>query len=149
MNLLPSHRNLSALDSFSNFDSVFDNFLRPVRAWVDDKPEFLIPSIDIHEKDDAYIVKADLPGMKKEDINVSLDNGVLTISAETKEESNEKKEGVIIRQERRIGQYLRRFDLGQNIDESDVSGEFKDGVLTLTVPKQKPQQSANRKIDIK
>ncbi len=81
--------------------------------------------------------------MKKEDINVTLQDGVLTINAESKVESEEKKEGRVIRQERRFGRYVRSMRLGGAVDESKVQANYKDGVLELVLPKAeeiKPRQ---------
>jgi HSP20 family protein len=91
--------------------------------------------VDIKESDAGYTVKADFPGLKKEEIDISVDNNVLTIAAEHKDEAEEKQEGRIIRQERRYGKYSRSFNLGKNIDESKIKANFGNGVLTLDIPK--------------
>ena len=93
------------------------------------------PAADISETDTEYLVKAELPGVKKEDIDVSVENGVLTITAESKSETEEKEGERIIRQERRYGRYLRSLRLGKAVDEKQVKASYKDGVLELILPK--------------
>ena len=76
--------------------------------------------MDVVERDSEFVIRTDLPGIKKEDINVTLENGVLTISGETKEETEEKENGQVIRQERRYGKYMRSLRLATPIDEKKV-----------------------------
>jgi len=105
-------------------------------------------AVDIKENDESYTVKADFPGVKKDDINVSVDNNLLTISAEHKDEAEEKDKGKVIRQERRYGKYSRSFNLGKNINESKIKAEFDNGVLTLNIPKE-DVAPASKQIPIK
>ena len=86
--------------------------------------------------------------LKKEDINVTLNDGVLTISAETSKEDKEEKEGRVIRSERRYGKYLRSFNLGSDIHQEDIGGKFENGVLTLSIPKRPEKTPVERRIDI-
>jgi len=95
----------------------------------------LIPAIDVNEDENQYTVRAELPGVKKDDIDVTVENGVLTIKAETRSETEEKKGERIIRQERRYGKYLRSLRLGNDIDEQKVKANYTDGVLELKLPK--------------
>ena len=92
--------------------------------------------VDVVEKNGAYKVRADLPGMKKEDINVRIEGNVVNIEAKT-QESSEKKEsdGKVVFNERYYGAVSRTFALDQNIDESKATGKYADGVLTLDLPK--------------
>jgi len=92
---------------------------------------------DVRETDGAYIADIELPGFKKEDINVSLENGYLTITAAKgldKEEKDEK-QGRVIRSERYIGSLSRSFYVGEEIKEDDIKAKLKHGVLMLTIPK--------------
>ncbi len=107
-----------------------------------------LPAIDVHEEDGLYRVKADLPGVAKDDIQVTLENGVLSISAETHQQSEEKKEGKVIRRERHEGRYSRSFSVGSNIDASAIKARFEDGVLTLELPKMNPQPSEASQIKV-
>lgn len=126
-------------------DAFFNNFLRPVSAG--DKAE-RVPAIDIHETEQGYAIKADLPGIKKEDIHVSLENGVLTIQAESKQEEKEEKEGKVIRQERHYGQYVRRLSVGDNVDPATIAARFEDGVLHLELPKPEPRPAEATRVTI-
>ena len=131
--LRPFSSNLSPVDSFQQLvDNFFGRGSFPAVA----DSAFNMPATDISESDDAYNISAELPGIKKEDIKVSLHGGVLSIEAESKSEHEEKGEKQI-RSERRYGKYVRRFTLGDNVSESDVQAKFEDGVLKLTVPKLK------------
>ena len=90
---------------------------------------------DIREKDDNYEVSVDLPGFKKEEITVELDNGYLTISAAKGLDKDENKKGKFIRQERYAGSMTRSFYIGDNVEKGDIEATYRHGVLTLTVPK--------------
>lgn len=122
-------------DVFGEFDGLLNNFFRttPVRRSVN--YDTMAPVIDVSETDDAYKVRAELPGVDKEDLDVSINDGVLTISAESKFEHNEEKDGRVIRQERRYGKYARSMRLADNVDEDKVKAEYKDGILVLDLPK--------------
>ena len=131
---------------------LFDRFLEPMwpssymRSRVDDGP--IAPRIDIIEKDDAYLVDADLPGMTKENINLSMDGSVLTIKAEMEREEKKESEQMI-RHERFNQQYLRRLDLGSNASVDGISAEFNNGVLTVRVPKVKVKVSEEAEKPVK
>ena len=91
---------------------------------------------DIREHEDHFVVEMDLPGFKKDEIELSLEKGYLTISAQKGLDKEEKdKKGRIIRQERYAGAMQRSFYVGTGLTEEDVKAKFEDGVLTLTVPK--------------
>ena len=106
--------------------------------------EFLgwMPAFDVYEEKDSFIVKAELPGMKKEDINVSLHDGSLIVSGERKSET--KSEGTeVYRAERFFGKFQRAVTLPTAVAASKVKAEYKDGILTVTLPKTeeaKPKQ---------
>ena len=100
------------------------------------------PAVDIYEDKDKYVVQAELPGMKREDIDVSLDGSTLTISGERKQEE-EKKEGESYRSERFFGRFQRSVTLPMPIQANKIEAKYKDGVLAVTVPKSeeaKPKQ---------
>jgi HSP20 family protein len=92
------------------------------------------PAVDIQETDAAYSVKADLPEVKKEDIKIELHDGVLSIEGERKKEKEEKGQK-FHRIERQYGQFVRRFVLPNEVDAAKVKAEFKDGVLSVQLPK--------------
>ena len=140
MSLVPRH-SLLDLDTF--FDRPWSPFLG-----ANSNLSSFSPRVDIKENNNTYEVTAELPGVKIEDINVSLQNGVLTIEAETKQEKEEQ-DNKIIRQERHYGKYVRSFDLGPAVQESDISANFRDGILTLCAPKTEQSTPTSRKITIK
>ena len=96
---------------------------------------------DVREHDDHYDLEIDLPGFKKEDITVELENGYLTVTANKGHDQEEKdKKGTIIRQERYSGTMSRSFYLGENYRTEDIKASFEGGVLTLNVPKKEEQK---------
>lgn len=105
------------------------------------------PTVDIEESGDAYLIRADLPGVAKDDIEVNLENGVLSISGEKKVEKETGKGTRQHRTERFHGTFSRRFTLPSAIDAERVNADYKNGVLTLSIPKLEEEKS--KKIDIK
>jgi HSP20 family protein len=92
--------------------------------------------IDVSEKDNAYLVKADVPGVKKEDINIRVDGNMVQIDAEVKHDKETKGNGgKVLRSERYHGAISRAFSLAQDVDETKVQAKYADGVLTLELPK--------------
>jgi HSP20 family protein len=107
--------------------------LKPVRASEFEAPE--IVKIDVSEEDKAYRVTADLAGVKREDIKVSIDGNQVSISAEIKREKEEKKGEQVIHSERYYGSVSRSFTLAQPVDEATAEAKYENGVLQLTLPK--------------
>lgn len=135
-------------DSWLDIDKAFDQFFAPRRVTSSDQPAWLSPRVDIHEYDDHYEISAELPGLKKEDLDINLHEGILTIEARKTEETNEEKEGKVIRKERHSGHYLRRFNLGSEISDDAISASFSNGLLELKINKPAPEAPKPRKIDI-
>ncbi len=104
------------------------------------------PDIDMSETDKDYRVTAELPGLSKDDVQISLDEGVLTISGEKREEKKEEKENYW-RMERSYGSFVRRVPLPSGVNEDAIEASFKDGVLTITLPK--TEEAKGKKIEIK
>jgi HSP20 family protein len=100
------------------------------------------------ERNNEFVVKAELPGVKKEDIDVSVENGVLTINAETRSETEEKEGDRVIRQERRYGKYVRSLRLGKAVDEKKVKASYRDGVLELVLPKAEEVKPKKISVDV-
>jgi HSP20 family protein len=96
--------------------------------------------VDVAEKNGAYVVSAELPGVKKEDIHVSIDGGQVTLEAEIKREKEATKDERVLHSERVYGKVTRSFTLPQEVDESKAEAKFKDGVLELTLPKKAAAQ---------
>ena len=92
------------------------------------------PSVDIHQEADKFVVRADLPGVEPKDINVTAENGVLTVSGERKFERNEEYKGSA-RYERVEGRFVRRFTLPENVQPDNIRARHSNGVLELTIPK--------------
>ena len=127
--------NLTRYDPFETglepFDDLFRGFFRPVRM-ERELPQF---RMDVKENDKAYTVHADLPGVKKEDIHVSIEGNTVAISAETRSESEQKEGEKVLKRERSYGKVYRSFSLGADIDEASASAKYNDGVLALDLPK--------------
>ena len=135
-------------DVFNDFDGFFDDFVRPRRGQgaVATGGGALVPPMDVTETEHEYLVKAELPGVNKDDLDISIHDGVLTINAESRYEKKAEEEGRVLRQERRYGKYVRTMRLGKDIDASKVEAEYKDGVLSLTLPK--VEQVKPKKIEV-
>lgn len=97
------------------------------------------PAVDIKETKEAFVIEAELPGMKKEDVKVTVHDGVLTIQGERKKEE-ETGDDKHHRVERVYGSFLRRFTLPDNVDEDSIRARFKEGVLSLTLTKVEPAE---------
>ncbi|MFA7256439.1 MAG: Hsp20/alpha crystallin family protein [Kiritimatiellales bacterium] len=108
----------------------------------------LAPRFEVSEVDGAIVVDAELPGMDEKDVQVTLQDNILTIKGEKKQEQETKKKNCYIA-ERSYGSFQRSLQLGSGIDESKISAAFKKGVLTITIPKTEPEKSKARTIDIK
>ena len=100
---------------------------------------------DVKETDSGYEVDIDLPGFKKDEINVQLDNGYLSISAAKGLDKEEKKEGKYIRKERYAGSMSRSFYVGDGVSQEDIKAKFENGVLTLEVPKKEAKPAVEEK----
>jgi len=132
---------LAHLDPFRDVDDFFKGFmLRPVLRGVEAEPQI---KIEVSEEDKAYLVKAEIPGVKKEDIHVSVEGNQISISAEVKKEKEEKEGKRVIRSERYYGKVYRSFSLGQEVDQGGAQAKYADGVLELTLPK-KPGTTATK-----
>lgn len=106
-----------------------------------------IPTVDISETDAAYLIKAEIPGVKKEEAKVTLQDGMLIIEGERKQEKEEK-DKKFHRIERSYGSFVRSFRLPENVEESSVIAEFKDGMLNVTLPKSKKAESKSVNVNI-
>ena len=134
--------NLRVWDPVFNdsFDSALRRFFAPVRFETETAP--LEMRIDVSEKNGAYLIKADIPGVKKEDISVRIDGNVVQIDAELKKETESKGNGdKVLRSERYYGTISRTFSLTQDVDEGRADAKYADGVLTLELPKKATAES--------
>jgi len=131
---------------FDPLDDLFRGFfVRPVDMSGNAQQP---PSIkmDVKEQGDNYLVHAELPGVKKEDIHVVVDGNQVSISAETKQEKADKEGDRILRSERYFGKVSRSFQLGQEIDDAKAAAKFSEGVLELTLPKR--AASPNKRLTV-
>ena len=136
-------RELNTLQNEMNrlFNSVFDtpapNGTASIRRWI--------PAMDLVETDDDFVLRADLPGLSEGDVNIELEDNVLTVSGERKSEHEERKEGYY-RLERASGSFSRSLTLPEGIDPERVQASFDRGVLEVRIPK--PEQRKPRKVTI-
>lgn len=124
---------LTRFDPFRDLEN-FAPWLR-LRRWMREIPGEPLMKLDVTEDDKAFYVKADLPGVKKEDIMVEVDGDQVSITAEVKRETEEKKGEAVVHSERYFGKQYRSFTLGRAIERSKAEAKFTDGVLSLTLPK--------------
>ncbi|MES2633873.1 MAG: Hsp20/alpha crystallin family protein [Pseudomonadota bacterium] len=129
-----------------NFENAMRRFFSP--SILEGEPAPMKMRIDVSENDKAFTVKADIPGVKKEDINVRVEGNVVQIDAQTKSEKEEKGNGdKVLRSERYFGSISRSFSLGQDVDSARVGAKYADGVLTLDLPKKEAAPSSKIRIE--
>jgi HSP20 family protein len=119
-------------DPFRTMDDFFYLPRMPFFRAVAPEPEM---KIDLSEDAKAYYLKAELPGVKKEDIHVGIDGNELSINAEMRKEKEEKEGTTVLRSERYFGRWSRSFTLGVPVDEAKAEAKYSDGILMLTLPK--------------
>ncbi len=124
---------------FSPLEDAFENLLRGAPVWLRN-PEMRAPTpiqfrMDVTENDKAYQVRAELPGVSKEEISVTINGNEVSVSAEVKQEKNVKNGETVLHAERYYGKIQRAFALGQEVDEATAQARYNDGVLELTLPK--------------
>ena len=127
---------------FDDFDKEFNRMMRPLYG----KHAQNMMKTDVRETDNSYELDIDLPGFKKDEIKVELDNGYLSISAaKGLDKVEEKKDGKYIRRERYAGAMNRTFYVGDNLTQQDIQAKFEDGILKISVPKKDVQQIEQNK----
>lgn len=141
-NLIPYRKN--SINSFGSFDTLIDNFFND---------DFFVTSklsnnfnVDVKETDTSYAISADLPGFKKDSIMINFENNYVTLSAK-REDDIETKGSDFIRKERHFGEFKRSFYFS-NIKDDDIKASFKDGVLTINLPKEKKDLDTKKRIEI-
>ena len=134
MMMIPKKRN-----EFDLFNDFFDD------AFLDRRDSKMMRT-DIKEKGNNYVIDIDLPGYEKENIDIEMDHGYLRITAKTSKNINESdEEERYVHKERFFGECSRSFYVGENIKEEDIKATFKNGILSLTVPKEQPKQLEEKK----
>ena len=120
-------------DPLRNIDDMMKEFsLLPGLRGYEAEPRI---RMDVEETDKDYLVMADIPGMKKEDIKVAIEGNTVSIQAQKSEEKEQKEGGNVVRRERYLGQQYRSFTLPQEIDDKNAQAEYENGVLKLSLPK--------------
>ena len=142
--LMPSIFNDNVFDDF--FDFPFYDVTKAEKKLYGHHAANLMKT-DIQEHDDGYTLEMDLPGFKKEEIQIELNNGYMTISAAKglDEDEKDKKSGKYIRRERYTGSCQRSFYVGEDVTEEDIKAEFKHGILKLFIPKKEAKPAVEQK----
>ncbi|MFX0082787.1 MAG: Hsp20/alpha crystallin family protein [Candidatus Hodarchaeota archaeon] len=142
---------------FDDLDRYFNNLWRPSRFWdfepfnlkiFDEEKFFRTPLTNITDNGDNYSITAELPGIDKGDIEISVHDGVLEIKGEQKNEHEEKKDGYV-RREYHSASYHRSFMIPENIDEENIDAKLEKGILTLKLPKKEEEKKEKKKIEVK
>ena len=145
--LVPAKRNGNFFDDLmmAPFDAFFD-----IPAGSGSKAAPGVMRTDIKETEDAFQLVIDLPGVKKEDVTVEIENGYLEVVAETNaEEEHASEDGSYLRKERFSGKYSRKFFVGEDIVDDDITAKYENGTLQINVPKQiEPEPEAKKTISI-
>jgi HSP20 family protein len=142
------------MSSLISRGSLFDDFFRDVSPGFFVKPLHGEPlpspgqiKMDVKESDGGYTVSAEIPGVKKEDIHVTIEGSVVTVRAEVKQEDTQTKDDKVLRSERYYGSVSRGISLPQDIDQSQAKAKYDNGVLTLTLPKKQGNGSQKLRIE--
>ncbi len=142
---LPTIFGENLMDVFNDFDrDFFRGFSRPEHMLYGKNASRMMKT-DVKETDEGYELDVDLPGFKKEEIHLVLENGYLTISTEKALENKEEKKGKVLRQERYAGTMSRSFYIGDNVTEEDIKAKYENGVLSLSVPKKEARKVPEKK----
>jgi HSP20 family protein len=124
---------LTRFDPFMDMNNIFKGFgMHPLRREFEHEPQI---KMDVSESNEAYVVKAEIPGVNKNDIHISIEGNLVSISAEVKKEKEEKKGENVIRSERYFGKVSRSFTLASEVDSDKVQAKYADGLLEVTMPK--------------
>ncbi|MCK4838333.1 MAG: Hsp20/alpha crystallin family protein [Desulfobulbaceae bacterium] len=144
---------LTKWEPFREMEDVFERFSRPL-GWHHRfgqelaRPGNWVPCVDISETDKEFVIKAEIPDISKEEVKVTVENGVLSFRGERKQEKEEKGKK-FHRIERYYGSFCRSFSLPDNVDESKIDASFKDGMLELTIPKTETKKPKSIEVVVK
>ena len=141
-------------EPFRDADDVFDRFIADtMRRWARPGTEAApavhdwAPAVDVSETDTEYLIKAELPEVRKEDVSITVEDGMLSLTGERKQEKSTENEK-LHRVERSYGTFARRFALPENVDDQAIRAESRDGVILVHLPKQKVEVPQPRQIQI-
>ena len=135
---------MATLTRLNPFEDTIDDLLRGffVRPVSFEGKNAAVPfRVDVSEKDNSYVLRGELPGVRKDDINISIDGDTVAITAEVRNEKDVKNGEHVLRSERFYGKVHRAFTLGQPVDEAAAQAKYADGVLELTLPKKAAAQA--------
>ena len=124
-----------------DWNGLLDDFFTDTPVW-----KSRTPAVDVRETENEYLMEAELPGLTDKDIELNVEDNILTLSSKKEQNQEEKKNGYLIR-ERRKHEFARTFVLPKDVDREKIKGEFKNGLLAVSIPK-KPEAKP-RKIDVK
>ena len=124
-----------------DWNGLLDNFFTDTPVW-----NSRTPAVDVREQENEYLMEAELPGLTEDDIELNVEDNILTLSSKKEESKEEKADGYMIR-ERRNHEFARTFVLPKDADRENIKGEFKNGLLVVNIPKR--PESKPRKIDVK
>ncbi len=141
MNLIPR-------DSLFDFDRLFSHLGWPAVS-RELETGFFSPKVDIVDQEKQYKIKAELAGVDKDKLSITLEDGVLSIRASMEQETSDEEGGKVIRRERHAGSYMRSFNVGHNISEEDISAKFENGLLELTIPKREEVAQKRKQIEVR
>lgn len=142
---------------FNEMDRLFADFWHPTRFWdfeplriklFDEDPFFRTPLANIEEDDNKFNITAELPGLDKADLEITVKDGRLEIKGEQKEEKEDNREG-LLRREYHSSSYYRSFNLPENVDEDKIDAKLDKGILKLTLPKKEEEKKEKKKIEVK
>jgi HSP20 family protein len=146
------YRGMTTADPLREMERRMNRLFGFAPEWPDWQENFTLkawaPACDIYETDAAVIVKAELPEVKREDVKVSIENNVLTLTGERKLEEETKRDNYH-RVERNYGQFLRSFTLPNNIDPAQITAEFQNGMLNITLPKRAEAKPKEIEVNVK
>lgn len=147
----PHGNPLSILDEmdrlFDDFRSGFENYVIAPRFWVTEAMR--TPAVDLIDQGEGYALHAEMPGVKKEDIEIRVSEKEIEISAESKHEDIEEGDQGYVRKERNYSKYYRRIQLPEAVDAEKVVAELKDGVLAIDIPKISQPEKTSKKVVVK
>ena len=141
----PLFGDITRFDPFTNMDDLFKGF--GMRPFLNEMEAGSLIKVDLSEDDKAYKIRAEIPGVNKNDIKIQVDGNRVSISAETKQEKEEKEGERVIRRECYQGSSYRSFSLDNDVDETNVQAKYENGMLELTLPKTNGREA--RRIEIK
>jgi HSP20 family protein len=146
--LLPERRagsqNWTSLSDVGQLNERMRRMLEQTFGGMLDEPAGWIPAVDVEETEDAYVLEAEVPGVKREDVNIEVSGNELAITGEIKERE---REGILRRRTRRVGQFEFRVSLPGEVNPEGVDAKLNDGVLTVRVPK--AERAQRRRIEVK